>query len=119
MALQQRCNKLEKDLQAKSLLEAHVSRLEREKVRMTSHFNKMKLDRNTAIEYMKGSHAELTLAKQEIERLHAELRAQQLIAEGESSAAHQLRRHLQKVESTQTGEDFSMSRLLLAIVRQV
>jgi hypothetical protein len=59
---------------------------------MTSYFNKMKLDRNTAIEYMKGSHADLTSPKQEIERIHAELRAQELTAEHECSTAHQLRR---------------------------
>jgi hypothetical protein len=56
---------------------------------------------------VKGSHAELTSAKQEVEKLHAELRVQELIAERESSAAHQLRRQLQKAESTQIGKDFS------------
>jgi hypothetical protein len=98
--LQQRCAKLEKDLQGKRLLEVQVSRLEREKVRMISHFNKMKLDRNTAIEYMQGSHAELTSVKQEIERLHAELRAAKLTAERESTVANQLRHQLQKAEET-------------------
>jgi chromosome segregation ATPase len=75
MALRCHCAELEKKLQAKSLLEAQVSHLERKKVRMTTHFNKTKLDKAVAVEYMKGSHAELTSAKQEIERLHAELRA--------------------------------------------
>jgi hypothetical protein len=40
---------------------------------MTSHFNKMKLDRDVTVEHVKGSHTDLTEAKQEIESLHAEL----------------------------------------------
>jgi biopolymer transport protein ExbB/TolQ len=103
-ALQQRCAQLEKDLKDKSLLESQVARLEREKVRMTSHFNKMKAEKNTAVEYVHGSHAELTLAKQEIERLHAELRAAELTAERESTAANQLRRQLNRAEETQKGK---------------
>jgi multidrug efflux pump subunit AcrA (membrane-fusion protein) len=116
MALQRCCTELEKELQAKSLLEAQVSRLEREKVRMTSHFNKMKLDRAAAIEYMNGSHAELTSAKQEIERLHAELRAAELTAERESSAAQQLRRQLQRAEDTQKGKGLLPHCLFLILV---
>jgi hypothetical protein len=74
-----------------------------EKVKMTGHLNKMKLDKAAAVEYVKGSHAELTAAKLEIENLHVRLPAAELIAEHESSAAQLLCCQLGKAEDTQKG----------------
>jgi hypothetical protein len=84
-ALRRRCAELEGELQAKSLLEAGGSRLEREKVKLTDRLSKAKLEKNAAVEYMKGSHAELSVAKLEIENIHTMLRVAELIAERESS----------------------------------
>jgi hypothetical protein len=114
--LQHRCSELEGELQAKCLLEAQVSRLEREKVKLVDHLSKQKLDKIATVEYMKGSEVELSTLKLVVEDLHAKLQVAKLTAERESLVAHQLGRQLGKSEEVQRGRLSTLFLFLISLV---